>query len=125
MFSLTSSVRVTRPLVRQLLPSSTACLHTSSPVYKAETMKQVDVDEADIQQRLGKLNMDFVRKAERQNRVRATKHKFYRRKDWMIASFCFSLVVAIYAYTMLAIQQEKFLDDFDFPEDIDITKKED
>ena len=43
----------------------------------------------------------------------------------MIATFCFSLVIGIYSYTLYAIQQEKFLDDFEMPEDIDRTKKED
>jgi hypothetical protein len=36
---------------------------------------QVDVDEAAIQNKLGKLNMDFVRKAERINLDRAKRHK--------------------------------------------------
>ena len=42
----------------------------------------------------------------------------------MIAAFCFSLVIGIYSYTIWAIQQEKFLDDFEMPEEIDRTKKE-
>ena len=44
-------------------------------------MSQVEVDETDVQQRLGKSNMDFVRKAERRNKERATMHRFFRRKD--------------------------------------------
>lgn len=125
MMSLTNTARLVRPLIsRQMLPCTTSCLHTTSTFNKIETMRQVDVDEADIQKRLGKLNMDFVRKAEKQNKERAKRHKFYRRKDWIIATFCFSLVIGIYSYTMYAIQQEKFLDDFDMPEDIDITVTE-
>ena len=50
--------------------------------------------------------------------------RFFRRKDWMIAAFCFSLVSGIYSYTIWAIQQEKFLDDFDMPEEIDRSQKE-
>lgn len=122
---LTSSVRVTRPMIRKMCVTSTACFHSSSPVSKVPSMKQVDVDEADIQNRLGQLNMDFVRKAERTNLDRAKRHKFYRRKDWVIAVTCFFLVVGIYSYTLFAIQQEKFLDDFDMPEDIDITEDDD
>jgi len=33
--------------------------------------------------------------------------RFFRRTDWMIAAFCFSLVIGIYSYTMFAIQQEQ------------------
>ena len=37
----------------------------------------------------------------------------------MIASFCVCVVIGIYSYTIFAIKQEKFLDDFDMPEEID------
>ena len=74
--------------------------------------------------KLGKINMDFVRKAEKRNKQRATMHRFFRRKDWMIAGTCFGIVVGIYSYTIFAIQQEKFLDDFEMPEEIDRTQKE-
>lgn len=33
-------------------------------------------------------------------------------------------VIGIYGYTIFAIQQERFLDDFDMPEEIDRTKKD-
>jgi hypothetical protein len=36
----------------------------------------------------------------------------------------FALYIGVYSYTIFAIQQEKFLDDFDMPEEIDRTKKE-
>ncbi len=36
----------------------------------------------------------------------------------------FALQIGVYSYTIFAIQQEKFLDDFDMPEEIDRTKKE-
>lgn len=89
---------------------------------KVPTMKQVEVDEADIQKQLGTLQMDFIKKAEKSNKKRANLHRFFRRKDWMIAAFCFSLVLGIYFYTIFAIKQEKFLDDFDMPDEIDRTK---
>lgn len=87
-------------------------------------MKQVEVDELDVQKKLGQINMDFVRKAEKRNKKRASMHRFFRRKDWLIAAFCFSLVIGIYSYTIFAIQQEKFLDDFEMPEDIDRTQEQ-
>ena len=39
-------------------------------------MEQVEVDEMDVQKRLGKINMDFVRKAEKRNKERATLHRY-------------------------------------------------
>ncbi|XP_023326629.1 cytochrome c oxidase assembly factor 3, mitochondrial isoform X1 [Eurytemora carolleeae] len=117
------TAKTARPAIRNI--SSTSCLmiQRTQPKMKIETMKQVDVDSADIQKKLGNINMDFVRKAEKKNKERAKMHRFFRRTDWMIAAFCFSLVIGIYSYTMFAIQQEKFLDDFDMPEDIDRTEK--
>jgi len=122
-----NSVRmVIRPtIVRQSISGSRGLLHQSASLQKVETMKQVDVDEAAVQAQLGKMNMNFVRKAEKTNKERAKNHKFYRRTDWMIAATCFSIAIGIYSYTMFAIQQEQFLDDFDMPEEIDRIKDED
>ena len=39
-------------------------------------MKQVEVDELDVQKKLGQINMDFVRKAEKRNKKRASMHRF-------------------------------------------------
>jgi hypothetical protein len=122
-----NSVRMAvRPsIVRQSVYGCRAFLHQSACLQKVETMKQVDVDEAAVQAQLGKMHMNFVRKAENKNKERAKNHKFYRRTDWMIAATCFAIVFGIYSYTIFAIQQEQFLDDFDMPEDIDRIKEED
>lgn len=98
-------------------------MQMSPVVLRADRMRQVDVDEPSVQKQLGNINMDFVRKAEKRNTERATMHRFFRRKDWMIATACFAIVIGIYGYTIFAIKQEKFLDDFDMPEEIDRTKK--
>merc|ERR1712106_1031868 len=100
-------------------------LSSTSVMRKATTMPQVEVDDASVQQKLGKVNMDFVRKAEKRNKERAERHRFFRKTDWMIAAFCFSLVISIYTYTIWAVKQEAFLDDFEMPEEIDRTKPED
>ena len=36
----------------------------------------MEVDEFDVQQKLGRINMDFVRKAEKRNKERASMHRF-------------------------------------------------
>ena len=38
-------------------------------------MRQVEVDEMAVQKKLGKINMDFVRKAEKRNKERASMHR--------------------------------------------------
>lgn len=115
------------PRVLRQSRTFTRCPHLlvrqTNPLMKVKIMEQVDVDEADIQKRLGKLNMNLVRKAEKRVEEKAKRHKFYRQKDWIIAGTCLSLVVAIYSYTLYAIKQEKFLDDFDMPDEIDRTKE--
>jgi len=115
-----------------VVPKSSFCVSSMSMVGQSKVlrvadevrMKQVEVDELEVQKRLGKINMDFVRKAEKRNKERASMHRFFRRKDWLIAAFCFSLVIGIYSYTIWAIQQEKFLDDFEMPEEIDRTQEQ-
>jgi len=111
-------------LFRGLHTSPRMAVARSAPLLKAPTMKQVDVDEGGVQDKLGTINMDFVRKAEKKNKERAKMHRFFRRTDWMIAATCFGMVIGIYSYTMFAIKQEKFLDDFDMPEEIDRTEED-
>lgn len=84
-------------------------------------MKQVEVDEPDVQKQLGEVQMNFVKKAERLNLERAKKHRKFRSKDWQIAMFCFSLAISIYGYTIYAIKQERFLDDFVMPDPMEQT----
>jgi len=110
---------------RNFCITSVALVRPSIALHMAEVprMRQVEVDELDVQKKLGKINMDFVRKAEKRNKERASMHRFFRRKDWLIAVFCFSIVIGIYSYTIWAIQQEKFLDDFEMPDEIDHTQK--
>lgn len=83
----------------------------------AKKMTQVDVDEPAVQKQLGQIQMDFVRRAERLNADRAVRHKKTRRGDWTVAITCVAIAVSIYVYTIYAIKQESFLDDFEMPPD--------
>ena len=58
--------------------------------------------------------------AEQKSADRAAQHKVYRRKDFTIAGLCFALAGSIYAYTIYAMKQEKFLDDFDLPDPMEM-----
>jgi hypothetical protein len=81
-------------------------------------MDQVEVDVPETQQKLGRIQLDMIRKAEEQNKSRAKRHIRFRKKDWAIGGFCIGLALSIYGYTIWAIKQEKFLDDFEVPNPI-------
>lgn len=86
-------------------------------------MKQIEVDEPNVQKELGKIQMNFVKKAERRNADRAKRHVHFRRGDWMIAATCIGVALSIYGYTIYAIKQEKFLDDFEMPDPLDESER--
>merc|ERR1712131_306569 len=109
---LLSSIRISPASIKCVTPLPCHYSVSSTSFAQAPRMEQVEVDEDDVQKRLGK-----------RNKERAKTHRFFRRKDWMIAGTCFGIVIGIYSYTIWAIQQEKFLDDFDMPEEIDRTQK--
>lgn len=83
-----------------------------------KSMQQVDVDDPSLQAQLGELKMGLIRKAEKENLKRAKKHVKYRRRDWMIGGICIGIIIGVYSYTIWAMQQETFLDDFEVPNPI-------
>lgn len=83
---------------------------------KVPTMQQVEVDEENVKQKLGDIQMAFVKKAESRNAERATRHRLFRRKDAVTGLICLGIAVGIYAYTIIAMKQEDFLDDFEMPD---------
>jgi len=99
-----------------------ASLHTRSmplAMAKRPVMEQVEVDEPHVQEQLGKIQMDLVRKAEEMKLGHSDKHRNHRRKDWLVGGGCLGVAVGIYVYTIYSIQQEKFLDDFDMPDPLE------
>jgi len=101
-----------------LEPKNYRCYSSSTPLRKknVQQMQQVEVDEAAVKQELGQIQMAFVKKAEMRNKERAEHHVFYRKKDWMIGMTCITIAISIYAYTIFAMKQETFLDDFEMPD---------
>lgn len=89
-----------------------------------ESMQQVDVDDPQLQAQLGKLKLGLIRKAEKENEKRAKKHVKHRKRDWTIGGVCFATVIAVYGYTIWAMQQETFLDDFEVPNPIPEEEEE-
>ena len=62
------------------------------------------------------MQVNFIQKAERENVRRAERYVLYRRSDVRIGITCALIAVSIYLYTIYAIKQEKFLDDFEMPD---------
>lgn len=64
----------------------------------------------------------FMKLTEQENLKRVKKLELMKRRNWVTGwtlGFC---VLGIYGYTILSIKQEKFLDDFNEPEKIIVTK---
>jgi len=111
--------RVPSLTIAGILPKPVACrsLSYSTPrMAKAPTMEQVEVDETHVKEKLGDIQMAFVRKAEFRNADRAQKHRHFRKKDTISGLICLAIVVSIYSYTIIAVKQEDFLDDFEDPD---------
>lgn len=65
----------------------------------------------------------FMKLTEQENLKRVKKLDAIRRRNWITGwtlGFC---VLSIYGYTILTVKQERFLDDFNEPEKIIVTKE--
>lgn len=90
--------------------------HSTLRMAKVPTMEQVEVDESHVKEKLGDIQMTFVKKAEYRNADRAQKHRHFRKKDTITGLICLGIASSIYAYTIIAMKQEDFLDDFESPD---------
>lgn len=70
-----------------------------------------DFDKAKV----GKLQLELMQVIEQQNRERAAKLLTIRRKNRITGAILGATVLGIYAYSMFAVKQETFLDDFEEP----------
>ncbi|XP_065350300.1 cytochrome c oxidase assembly factor 3, mitochondrial [Cloeon dipterum] len=59
--------------------------------------------------------LQFIKLFEQQNRERAEKLRRLRVRNLWTAGILGGAVFGIYAYSMIAVQQERFLDDFNEP----------
>ncbi|KAL1512706.1 hypothetical protein ABEB36_002252 [Hypothenemus hampei] len=58
---------------------------------------------------------EFIQRVSRENAERVAKLQKVKRNNLITAGILGSLVASIYAYTILSIKQETFLDDFEEP----------
>ena len=87
-------------------------------------MEQIDVDDPKNQVKIGSIEMSLIRQAEELQKVKAEKHIAQRRRTSVMLLGLVSLVVSIYFYTMYAMKQETFLDNFEMPEEADPLEEE-
>lgn len=89
---------------------------TDSQVGQNESMPKVDLIKDG--EKLKSIDVVYMKRVEQQNLERAQKVQAYRITNRRTAIGLALGVIGIYAYTIYAVKQEKFLDDFDEPEKI-------
>jgi hypothetical protein len=75
----------------------------------SEFMKKIDPKS------LSKVEQMYIEKLNKRNTERFEKEKRLRKHYRIVGTFLFGFVLSVYFYTMYAISQEKFLDDFEVP----------
>lgn len=68
--------------------------------------------------KLGRAQLDFMKLIEQQNIERVSRLNRIRRNNLVTAGVLGGSVLGIYAYSILSVQQEKFLDDFEEPKKV-------
>lgn len=80
----------------------------------AEQMPKVDLNK-DLP-RLTTSDLHYMKRVGEENLERVIKLKKYRKKNRFLGSCLAAVAASIYCYTLYAIKQEKFFDNFDEPE---------
>ncbi|CAH0546466.1 unnamed protein product [Brassicogethes aeneus] len=76
---------------------------------QSDRMPKIDLS------KLNKTELNFIKNIEEKNRVRVEKLKKLRRNNLITAGILGAGILGIYGYSMYAVKQENFLDDFDEP----------
>lgn len=76
----------------------------------------------DTTRKLTPSELNFMKLIEQQNLERVQKLQKIRRNNKLTASFLGVSVLGIYFYSMFAVQQEKFLDDFIEPKKVEAAE---
>lgn len=104
---------------------------TENSTLNRSDVSQLSANKSDI---LNKLNIDskalsvaeknYIRKISERNLERYRNEQTLRKHYRITGAMLFVFVLSVYGYTMYAISQEKFLDDFDVPEPPDPAVKQ-
>jgi len=78
-----------------------------------------DVDKSEVMQKVDFTQLNIAKKyaeiVEKQNLERAAKLKKIRTRNIWVGGLLGAAVLSIYSYSILAVKQETFLDDFEEP----------
>lgn len=74
--------------------------------------------------KLSAAQLAFMKLTEQENLKRVKKLDAIRRRNWITGWTLGACVLSIYGYTILTVKQERFLDDFNEPEKVIVTKSE-
>ncbi|CAG9798522.1 unnamed protein product [Chironomus riparius] len=77
-----------------------------------------------LDRKLKQSEVDFMKLIEEQNIQRVLKLKKTRKNNILTAVALGVSVLGIYGYSMYAVKQEKFLDDFEEPAKEELTQKQ-
>lgn len=103
MFSSSSS-----PL-RQLIRTMSAAPPTAA---------NANINRAAAERKLKPTEVDFMKLIEQRNLLRVTQLRLQRKRNTWTGLIIGATVISIYAYSMLAVKQERFLDDFNEPQKV-------
>lgn len=78
--------------------------------------KMPKVNVKDLSHKLSKSDLDFMKIIEKQNLERVQRLQRIKKNNIVTGSLLGAGVLGIYLYSMFAVQQERFLDDFNEPE---------
>lgn len=110
-------------VIQQQLMKNIRKFSTTGPMKNADTgvapnttgnrLRKIDL--AKDMDSLPKAQQMYIKKMIEKNNERYAKEKKLRTHYRISAGILFSVVFSIYFYSMYAVKQEKFLDDFDVP----------
>lgn len=89
-------------------------LSTDNRLGQTEAMPKVDATKD--AEKIRFTDKIYMKRLEEENLIRATKIQRYRKRNRYSGILLGLGVVGIYTYTLYAVKQEKFLDDFEVPQ---------
>lgn len=79
-----------------------------------DRMPKVDLSKDSI--KLSTSDLHWIKRVEQENIDRVKKLKVIRNRNLIVGGLLGATVLSIYSYTLKAIKQEQYFDDFDLPE---------
>lgn len=99
------------------------CVRSAKIMSSSETRGAFKVSNPSEGPQLSATQLKFMKLIESQNLERIAKLERIRKRNTLTGWGLAAVVVGIYTFSMFAVKQERFLDDFDEPEKVIDTKK--